>query len=178
MLDMLKMVGRDDKDAGAPKPTTSFETVASVNSPTHAKGVTVIGEHLSIEGTIRADEDVLIEGAIKGTIEIKAHQLTVGAKGKVEADVVADSVVVSGRMVGNITAKNKVQITKTADFTGQIKAKRIAVDDGAFIKASIELDRDDKHQQSASGKPVDAIMVSSNELSKQTRPEPARMGAK
>ena len=108
---------------------------------------TIIGEHLSIEGTIRASEDVVIEGNVKGTIEIKGHQLTVGSKGKVEADVEADCVVIGGRMVGNVTAKNKVQVTKNADFSGQIKAKRIAVEDGAFVKASIELEKDEKPQQ-------------------------------
>jgi cytoskeletal protein CcmA (bactofilin family) len=107
---------------------------------------TVIGEHISIEGSLRASEDMIIEGVVKGTIEIKSSQLTVGSKGKVEADVDADSVVIGGRMVGNVTAKNKVQVLKNADFSGQIKAKRIAVEDGAFVKASIELEKDEKPQ--------------------------------
>ncbi|MBN1128872.1 MAG: polymer-forming cytoskeletal protein [Chitinispirillaceae bacterium] len=114
---------------------------------------TIIGEHISIEGTIRADEDMIIEGTVKGSIEVKAHQLTVGSKGKVEADIDADSVVIGGRLVGNVTAKNKVQVNKNADFSGQIKARRIAVEDGAFVKASIELEKNEKPQQSQPSSP-------------------------
>jgi cytoskeletal protein CcmA (bactofilin family) len=111
---------------------------------------TIIGEHISVEGSIRANEDMVIEGTVKGTIEVKSHQLTVGSKGKVEADVEADSVVIGGRLIGNVNAKNKVQVTKNADFSGQIKANRIAVEDGAFIKASIELQKEEKmHPQSS-----------------------------
>jgi cytoskeletal protein CcmA (bactofilin family) len=135
---------------------------------------TIIGEHLSIEGTIRASEDVVIEGNIKGTIEIKGHQLTVGSKGKVEADVEADSVVIGGRMIGNVTAKNKVQVTKNADFSGQIKAKRIAVEDGAFVKASIKLEKDEKpQQQAAPQKPHTGGPAA--ELPKAQKPEFAKM---
>jgi cytoskeletal protein CcmA (bactofilin family) len=106
-----------------------------------SSGETVIGEHISIEGTVRADEDILIEGTLKGTIEVKSHRLAVGPKGKIEGDVEAENVTVGGKMVGNIIAHNRVHITQFADFTGQIKAKRIAVEDGAYLKASIELER-------------------------------------
>jgi cytoskeletal protein CcmA (bactofilin family) len=144
---MLTMGKRDSNefDRGDFGPSSSSSEPAKSSGGVGEK--TIIGEHISIEGTIRANEDMVVEGNVKGTIEVKAHQLTVGPKGKVEADVDADSVVVSGRMIGNITAKNKVQVTKNADFSGQIKAKRIAVEDGAFVKASIELEKDDKPQQ-------------------------------
>jgi cytoskeletal protein CcmA (bactofilin family) len=145
--DMLTMGKRDSSDFERTDFGSSSGAADAARGSAAAGEKTIIGEHLSIEGTIRASEDVVIEGNVKGTIEIKAHQLTVGSKGKVEADVEADSVVIGGRMVGNVTAKNKVQVTKNADFSGQIKAKRIAVEDGAFVKASIELEKDEKPQQ-------------------------------
>lgn len=134
---------------------------------------TVIGEHISIEGSLRASEDMIIEGVVKGTIEIKSSQLTVGSKGKVEADVDADSVVIGGRMVGNVTAKNKVQVLKNADFSGQIKAKRIAVEDGAFVKASIELEKDEKPQPAAPQKShaVGSAAASGSDQSKAPKSE-------
>lgn len=103
---------------------------------------TIIGEHISIEGDIRGTEDLLIEGSVKGSISLKSHHLTVGPKGKVEAEIDADNVTISGLLVGNIKAKGKVQITREADFTGEIKARRISVEDGAFLKAAIELERE------------------------------------
>jgi cytoskeletal protein CcmA (bactofilin family) len=83
-----------------------------------------------------------IEGSFKGSIIALSHQFTVGKKGRVEADVQAENIVIGGRMKGSVTAFNKVQITQTADFTGQIKARTIAIEDGAFLKASIELDKE------------------------------------
>jgi cytoskeletal protein CcmA (bactofilin family) len=140
---------------------------------------TIIGEHLTIEGTIKADEDMIIEGNVKGTIEIKSHQLTVGSKGKVEADVDADSVVIGGRMIGNVTAKNKVQVMKNADFSGQIKAKRIAVEDGAFVKASIELEKEERSPAPSSslhkGHIPAGVTSPAGEGIKSVKPEPARI---
>jgi len=155
---MLKMGNRDEREVGMGYINSSSDSGSIIQETRTSEGQTIIGEHISIEGTIRADEDIIIEGNMKGTIEVKAHQLTVGAKGQVEADVDADSVVISGRMVGNINARNKVHVTKNADFNGQIKARRIAVEDGAFIKASIELERDDK-KAAAQGvkRPIEAM---------------------
>ncbi len=103
---------------------------------------TVIGEHISITGDIKGGEDLLIEGSVKGSVELSQHHLTIGAKGKVEAEITADNVTISGQLVGNIKAKGKVEITRQADFNGEIKAKRISVEDGAYLKAVIELERE------------------------------------
>lgn len=103
---------------------------------------TVIGEHISITGDIKGGEDLLIEGSVKGGVELSQHHLTIGAKGKVEAEITADNVTISGRLVGNIKAKGKVEITRQADFNGEIKASRISVEDGAYLKAVIELERE------------------------------------
>lgn len=102
---------------------------------------TVIGQHISVQGVVRGKENLVIEGSIKGSIELEKHQVTVGANGQVEAEIRADSVTITGRLKGNIHANRKVEITKEANFNGEIKAKRIAVEDGAFLKAVIELER-------------------------------------
>jgi len=114
---------------------------------------TVIGDQISIEGTIRGQEDLLIEGSVKGSIEVKAHRLTVGVKGQVEAEILAANVTVSGKLSGNINATGKVEITKEADFNGEIKARSISVQDGAYLKAVIEMEREPLKSFSPSGKP-------------------------
>jgi len=171
--DMLTMGKRDASDFERADFGLSSGAAETARGAATTGEKTIIGEHLSIEGTIRASEDVVIEGNVKGTIEIKSSQLTVGSKGKVEADVEADSVVIGGRMIGNVTAKNKVHVLKNADFSGQIKAKRIAVEDGAFVKASIELEKDEKPQQQtapqkphAAGPAVDLSKVQKPEFAK------------
>ena len=103
---------------------------------------TIIGETISIEGSIQGKGNLVIEGTVKGKIELEKHHLTVGPKGHVEAEIHADNVTIRGRLIGNIKARGKVEITKGANFSGEIKAKRISVEDGAYLKAVIELERE------------------------------------
>jgi cytoskeletal protein CcmA (bactofilin family) len=120
---------------------------------------TLIGENITIEGTVHAKEDIVVEGRIKGTVEAKSHRITIGPKGHIEADVDAEDAVISGKMIGKIVAHNKVQITKDADFTGSIIAKRIAIEDGAYIKATIELEKQERQKEKAN----DAIVFESSD---------------
>ncbi len=106
---------------------------------------TMIGENISIKGSIHGKGDLVIQGTIKGNIDLDKHHLTVGANGNVEAEINAANVTISGRLTGNINAQGRVAITKTAMFNGEIKAKRISVEDGAFLKATIELQPEPKH---------------------------------
>jgi cytoskeletal protein CcmA (bactofilin family) len=140
---MLKRRNGKIKDSFEPTPVSIDPTPAP--TPTFDMGTTdektVIGQHISVEGIIRGGENLVIEGSMKGTIELEKHQVTVGPNGQVEAEIHADNVTISGRLAGNIKAHGKVEITKDADFSGEIKAKRIAVEDGAYLKAVIELER-------------------------------------
>jgi cytoskeletal protein CcmA (bactofilin family) len=99
----------------------------------------IIGEQISIEGTIKGKGDLVIEGTVKGSIEVVGHHLTVGTKGQVESEILADNVTISGKLKGNVNAKGMVEITRNADFEGEIKASSLSVQDGANLKAGIEL---------------------------------------
>ncbi len=128
----------------------------SAPRPVPDAGKTIIGKQISIEGGIQGGEDLVIEGTVKGSIDLEKFHLTIGAKGSVESEIRAGNVTISGRLKGNIHALDKVKITKEADFTGEIHAKRISVEDGAVLKAVIDVTRD-------SGKKVESI-VKSTEL--------------
>jgi cytoskeletal protein CcmA (bactofilin family) len=103
---------------------------------------TVIGEKITIEGSIRGEEHLVIDGAMKGAIELKKNNFSIGAKGRFEGEIQALNVSISGEMNGDINTQGKVQISKEADFIGKIKAKTISVEDGAYFKGVIELQRD------------------------------------
>lgn len=124
---------------------------SEVSAPTG--GITIIGEHVSMVGDIRGKEDLVIEGSVKGTIDLEKCRITVGRKGKVEAEIGAQNVTIMGHMQGNIKALDKVEITREAEFKGEIKAKRISVEDGAYLKAAIELDRESQESTQTGGKP-------------------------
>ena len=124
-------------------------------SPPSKEETTIIGERISIEGNIQGEGDLTIDGSVKGSIGLDKYHLTVGSKGRVEADINAENVTISGRMTGNIEAESKVEITKDADFNGEIRAKRISVEDGAYLKAVIELEREAQEQPVPPGKPAE-----------------------
>ena len=149
---MLKNKGfekdNDPETSKLPEPKKSSMS----DSPDTTDKKTVIGEHIFIEGNIRGDENLVIEGSMKGNIEMAKHNFTVGPKGRVEGEIKARSVRVSGQMIGNIKTQGKVEITKEADFTGDIKAKSISVEAGAYFKGSIELDKEPQGKTGLVGK--------------------------
>ncbi|UCG66009.1 MAG: polymer-forming cytoskeletal protein [Deltaproteobacteria bacterium] len=130
-------------------------SVKSSNSLVSMEGKTIIGEQASFEGSIRSSGDLVINGSVKGSVKLQGYHLTVDLKGRVEADIHADKVTISGRLIGNIEAREKVEITKEADFNGEIRAKRISVEDGAYLKAVIELEKEPEKKPATAGKPAD-----------------------
>lgn len=108
--------------------------------PIRARNVSVIGPTLIFKGELSADEDLIIEGQIEGTI---AHQesktLTIGKQGRVKADIHASSVIVEGRLVGDIHSNGIVSLSKTSDVTGNIYCGRIAMEEGARFAGKIDM---------------------------------------
>ena len=132
----------DEKTAPPiPRPTPT-----PTSSPSDAK--TTIGRHISIDGQIRGEEHLIIQGVMKGNVEMEKHNFTVGSNGRVDGEIRAQNVSISGQLKGAINAFGKVEVTKEADFLGDIKAKSISVEDGAYFKGSIELDRE-PHRKSS-----------------------------
>jgi cytoskeletal protein CcmA (bactofilin family) len=151
--DMLKRGKKtEDHNDSVYDKFTEQKTLTPVPRPETTAENTVIGENISIEGNIRGDEHLVIEGSMKGNIEMEKHNFTIGSKGRVEGKINAQSVRVSGQMIGNIKTKDKVEITKEADFMGDIRAKSISVEDGAYFKGSIELDREPHRKTALTGK--------------------------
>ena len=133
---------RKSKD---PQPSPSAAPASTPALPAPSGGArTLIGQHISIQGDIQGSEDLVVEGSVKGSVTLPEHHFTVGARGEVEAEIQAENVTISGRLAGNIVARDKVEITRQANFTGEIKARRFSVEDGAFLKAVIEMEREEE----------------------------------
>jgi cytoskeletal protein CcmA (bactofilin family) len=102
---------------------------------------TSISNSTSIVGDIKAEEHLIINGTIKGNIEIANYNLFLGPSGRMEGQVQAQNVRIRGYMKGEIKAKGKVEITKEADFSGKIESKSISVESGANFNASVNLNQ-------------------------------------
>lgn len=123
-------------------------------TPTPSGEKTTIGEQISIEGRIQSEEHLVIEGMLKGNVEMEKHNFTVGSNGRVDGEIRAQNVSISGQLQGIINALGKVEVTKEADFFGDIKAKSISVEDGAYFKGSIELDREPHRKSNFAAAPT------------------------
>jgi cytoskeletal protein CcmA (bactofilin family) len=99
----------------------------------------VLGKNVVIQGQIRSWEDLTIEGEVEGTIEMLEHRLTIATNGKVRANVKAREIEVLGSIQGKIEAVEKVYIRKSAQLIGDIHSAGIIIEDGGYIKGSIEL---------------------------------------
>ncbi|MBI5507554.1 MAG: polymer-forming cytoskeletal protein [Deltaproteobacteria bacterium] len=100
---------------------------------------TVIGSSIIIDGEITGDEDLVVQGTVKGKIQLK-ESLYVEASGKVEADIETQNTEVSGEVTGNITASDKVELKTQCRVIGDIKAPRILIADGASFKGNVDMD--------------------------------------
>lgn len=105
-----------------------------------ATGVATIGPSILIKGELSGEEDLLIQGRVEGTINLKQNHLTIGQEGKVNANIHAHTVVVEGSHKGDIFGEEKVIIKKTGSVNGNVSAPRISLEDGAKFKGSMDMD--------------------------------------
>ena len=98
----------------------------------------VIGPKIKLIGELSGDEDVLIEGQIEGEIRI-TRDLKVGAGGVVKAKVSAQSIIVSGEIVGDCEAVGRVELQSTGKLTGNIRAPKIVIAEGAMFRGNSDM---------------------------------------
>jgi cytoskeletal protein CcmA (bactofilin family) len=103
-------------------------------------GAAVIGRSIQINGDLRGDEDLRIEGDVSGTVELKNSALTIGKEGKVKAGVYAKSIAVDGETQGDLYATECVSVHANARVQGNIIAPKVSIVEGAHFKGSIEMD--------------------------------------
>ncbi len=85
-----------------------------------------------------------IEGQFEGTLNLQDHSVTIGQHGQVKADITARQVAVSGKLNGKINAREKIEIHRTGNVTGDLISAGVAIEEGAYFKGSIEILRDDE----------------------------------
>jgi cytoskeletal protein CcmA (bactofilin family) len=99
-----------------------------------------LGSSLQIKGQIIGSEDLQIDGIVEGPVFLDGHALTVGSTAHLNSQIQAGEVVVWGKLVGNVHAEGRVEITKDGSITGDIACARITIEDGAQFKGRIEID--------------------------------------
>jgi len=100
-----------------------------------------LGASLHLKGEITGNEDLSIDGTVEGLVQLNDRKLTVGATAKVTADIIAREIVVYGSVKGNLRAKDRIEIKKDGSVVGDLTTARIMIEDGAYFKGSIEIDK-------------------------------------
>ena len=99
-----------------------------------------IGKSISIKGDLTGQEDLVVEGKVEGKIDLPQNELTIGAAGNVHADVHAKTVLVVGRVAGNVSGSERVEIRATGIVEGDVRAPRLVVEEGARLNGSIHME--------------------------------------
>lgn len=97
-----------------------------------------IGKAVRVEGKVISAEDLTIDGNVEGSIELGNHSLTIGADAAVKADLLAKTITISGVVVGNVRASERVDLRSTGSVTGDISAPRFVMADGATVAGKVE----------------------------------------
>jgi cytoskeletal protein CcmA (bactofilin family) len=123
-------------------PTTTVES-ANRAGVTAAADQASISKGLFIKGEITGSESLFIDGKVEGSINLNGNRVTVGRNGQVAASITAREVVVLGKVRGNVTATDRVDIRAEGALTGDVAAARISIEDGAFFKGGIDIRKPD-----------------------------------
>lgn len=98
-----------------------------------------IGQSIVFKGELSGDEDLEIDGQVEGDVRLANHQLTIGSKGRLKAEVEARAIVVIGTVVGNLTATERIEIQATGVVEGDLKTPCLLVQEGAVLHGRIEM---------------------------------------
>ena len=127
--------------ATAPSVNLSASEPAAVPRPvtTTTSDQATIGKSLVIKGEVTGSEYLYIDGRVEGSINLSGNRVTIGRNGVVSANINAREIVVLGKVRGNLTASDRVDIRSDGSLTGDVVAARISIEDGAFFKGGIDI---------------------------------------
>jgi cytoskeletal protein CcmA (bactofilin family) len=133
--------------SSSPEPQRSFtpavpEPVPAprpASAPLNTQEQATLGKSLVIKGEVTGSESLYIDGRVDGSINLPGNRVTVGRNGVVSANISAREIVVLGKVRGNMTASDRVDIRSDGSLTGDIVAQRISIEDGAYFKGGIDI---------------------------------------
>ena len=114
---------------------------------------TIIGESILVKGNLEGDEDLTIQGRVEGAINL-TRTLIIEPGGVIKADVSVANAIVSGIMVGNVSATDSVELTESGRMVGDIQAPRVIINEGALFKGQVDMGDLEMPRAASSSKPT------------------------
>ncbi len=110
-----------------------------------------IGRSITIHGEVTGDEDLLIQGRVEGSVDLKQHSVWIGTDGVVKATITARQVIVEGKVEGNVKAEELIILRENADVTGDLTAPRAVLEDGARLRGGVDMGDRGRPEVAATG---------------------------
>src|SRR5690606_15552175 len=111
-----------------------------VPSATPASSTAVIGPKITFKGEIIGEEDLLVQGKVEGSIDLKGNHLTIGQQGVVKANLMAKTITIEGTVEGDLIGQERIEIKASSNVKGNLIAARVTLEDGAKFRGSIDMD--------------------------------------
>ena len=103
-----------------------------------------LGKSVVIKGELSGSEDLTLGGHMEGSIKLPAHTLTVGSHANIKADISAKAVVITGTVIGNVMAADKVEIQATGSVTGDVVSPRLVIADGGYLNGNVKMSQSER----------------------------------
>lgn len=148
------MFNKKEAQDGAPEATATNRSEPPTRTPTPSRTggpVATIGPSIRVDGDLQGDEDLVVEGRVTGTVQLRSNTLTIGPQGEVKARVFAHTILVEGKVNGDLYASERISIRESAKIEGNIYAPRISLDDGARFRGAIDMDTETESFRKAFG---------------------------
>jgi len=133
----------DALDNETAKPHQSEPKPVEKREPTRAKTQgdrANIGRSITIKGDISGDEDLVIQGAVEGSVNLKENNVTINSEGRVKADIHGRTITVEGHVEGDLLGEEQVVLSPSCRVRGNITAPRVALEDGANFRGTIDME--------------------------------------
>ena len=143
----------------ATPPPPAVEPPVRAQSGANAEQAT-IGKGLFVKGEISGSESLFVDGKIEGSINLPGNRVTVGRNGQVAANIIAREVVILGKIRGNVSATDRVDIRAEGALNGDVAAARISIEDGAFFKGGIDIRKPESGKAAGAAASAETAKVS------------------
>lgn len=132
----------------SPTPVTPRTTTPPPAAVVSTSATAVIGPKITFKGEIIGEEDLLVQGKVEGSIDLKGNHLIIGQQGVVKANLMAKTITIEGTVEGDLIGQERIEIKSSSNVKGNLIAARVTLEDGAKFRGSIDMDS----QNSGGGK--------------------------
>jgi cytoskeletal protein CcmA (bactofilin family) len=139
-------ISSQKSSAVTPKEGYPVETKPAQN---YRPEVAHIGKSVVVKGELSGSEDLYLDGEVEGSIELNDQSLIIGPNGRIRANVRAKDIIVHGKVDGNLYGSERVELKKSAVLVGDVFTQRVAIEDGAYFKGGIDIQKNESKAAAA-----------------------------